>query len=454
MKKISTKIVVISLLNSLLIIILNAVISTLMQEGAPNTPNVPVNQPGLEMPAGAAHTGRMSLYFKLMRIFPASVIISTAVSLVIGVAMSYILGKYISKPIKKVTELTNKTAAFELTDDASYENILKYRDETGEMAKAMFNSRKSLRDMVSRLRDISTALTSHSDSLTKTTDENVKTISQVVSAINEIAFGNSNQAKAVSEINETMSEVAKLIENITHEASLGAENAYKSFDAIKDGQNAVDMQLKKMDENINVASQVNDSVNDLNNMIEQAQIIINSITAIAKQTNLLALNAAIEAARAGEAGKGFAVVAEEIRSLAENTSKLAKEVTSIIEKITEKAEQVKINMNEANLLVKEQKQATDIMLDAFNKIKTVYDQVVSSFQKTAEDIKSVSMKSESILSQTQNMAAVSQESAASAEEISASGQQQLASTEIISESSKELYKLAERLNEEISKFKI
>lgn len=52
----------------------------------------------------------------------------------------------------------------------------------------------------------------------------------------------------MNDINETLSEVV----DITDEASTGAENAIKSLDLIVDGENAVDTQVRKMNESISV----------------------------------------------------------------------------------------------------------------------------------------------------------------------------------------------------------
>ncbi|MGE5629874.1 MAG: methyl-accepting chemotaxis protein [Caulobacteraceae bacterium] len=437
MKKISTKIITLSLINSLIIAVLNGAIS------AKNMMNMQNTTPAVSgSPAG-------TMYF-----FPASVWIGIFISLLLGTVTSYFLGLYISRPIRKITELTGRTADFNLVYDNSFDKVLKYKDECGAMAKALMDAREALREMAGKLQSISSSLTSHSEKLSKSADENVRSITQVAGTMNEIAEGSSSQAGTITDINSTVSDMVSLIDKITAKALQGSENAVKSLDTIKEGQDNVENQAKKMENTITVSHEVNVSIDELSKMIEQVAGIVDVINSIADQTNLLALNAAIEAARAGEAGKGFAVVADEIRDLADRSSEASKEIVNIIGLTSQKTQHAIASINAAQELVREQKCALDVTRNAFDKIKDAYDHIVDSFQHTADSIKIIDEKANRIFAQTQEMTAIAEESAANTQEVSAAGEEQLASTEMIAQSSRELLVLAEQVNSEINRFKL
>ncbi|WP_144512496.1 methyl-accepting chemotaxis protein [Bacillus sp. FJAT-22090] len=385
---------------------------------------------------------------------PTPVLWGLCISLVIGVILSYILGKAIEKPIVKVTQFAEKTANLNLVDtDDELEKLLNIKDQTGDMARALYETRKVLKDIASELQLVSSTVTNHSENLTKNTVENVESITQVVTTIDQLAAGNSKQAQTMSDITGKLSNVVALIDAMTKKTSVNAEQAAQSIDSIMEGQTSVDMQTKKMDESIRVSTEVNRSVNDLKEMIEEVTGFVGIITSIAGQTNLLALNASIEAARAGEAGKGFAVVADEIRKLAQETSKSASEITIIIEKTADKTDLAVLNFEQSNKLVDEQREALKITEEAFNKIKRMYEGIVDGFKQTAAAMNTVNEDSQNVSSQIQEVTSQIEDFAASTEEIAATGQEQLASTETIATSAKELDGLAIQLNEQINKFK-
>lgn len=452
MKKISTKIVAISLINSLFVVAINVSASLFNNLGS--TASATATTASSTTAAVSATTAAAAPQMGGGIALPTSVMVGLVISVVLGVFMSYLCGRIISKPIIKVTDITKKTAELDLVEDKKFDDLLRYKDESGAMAKALLSTRKSLKDMVIKLQNVSSTIAVHSNSLTSITDDNVKTLTQVTETISELANGNNSQVLTVNEMNETMSEVVRLIDTITEETSRGADNAVKSLDFIAAGNKAVDVQAGKMDESITISLDANESIQDLSSMIEQVAGIINVITSISNQTNLLALNAAIEAARAGESGKGFAVVAEEIRKLAEESSNAAQKITDIINKTNEKTDLAVSSIKKAGLLVNEQKDALLITQDVFKKIEKSYDELVNGFNQSASSMKVINEKSRNIFLQTQNVSSVAEEFAASTEEISASSQQQLASTEMIAQASKDLLSLSVELSTEINRFKV
>lgn len=71
--------------------------------------------------------------------------------LLIGLAVS----SRISKPLKKVTELVNVTSELDFVNNTSYDYLLKGKDETGEIARAVAILRDVIRNMAVNLNETS-----------------------------------------------------------------------------------------------------------------------------------------------------------------------------------------------------------------------------------------------------------------------------------------------------------
>lgn len=436
-KKVSTKIIGLSLANSLLIALIIGIASlTVTPSNSTITETVVATEGSI--------IGLPSVQVRIGVLF----------AMIVGLVTSYFFGRYISRPIIKVTDLIKRTANLDLTYSKEYDVIMKYNDECGSMANELNHTRTALNEMLIKLQSIANTLATNSQSLNGATAENVESIAHVVNAINEIAEGNSNQSYMISDINNTIASITELIGKVSDMACNGAKDADNSIDKINEGQSAVDIQLVKMDESMSVANETSRSVEELNKMIIQVEKVTEVITSIANQTNLLALNAAIEASRAGEAGKGFSVVADEIRNLADGSSNAAKEIVDIINKTTDLSEITVKNINKVNDLVNEQKYALEITKKAFDNIKLSHDGMVKNFHDTADVMIMINDKSKIISKQTMDIASVVEESAASAEEVSAVGAIQLSTMKNMEDSSKELAVLADELSKEINIFKI
>ncbi len=449
MKKIATKIMSLSLLNTVVIAVINVGVSIYMNNNRNNTMDMmtsnPPGQTGENIGQGMK---------KLTSLMPTPILIGLIVSLIIGAVVAYILGRSIAKPITQITEVSKQMAQLDLTKQEILEALAKRQDENGILAKALGNTTEAFKNIIQKLQHTAGVLNTQAHDIGERAQENATTITQMSAAINEVASGNSTQAQIIQDINQTLLEVAALIDQVTKETSSSAEGAGQSLKIIEEGEMAVKKQEDKMKEHVALSGELNESMEALKSMIEEVASTMEVITAIANQTNLLALNAAIEAARAGEAGKGFAVVAAEIRSLAEESEEASKNIVEVIEKTTDKASQVVENIGLSHALVKEQEDCVMITDRAFSDIKACYEDMVLGLKKTANGMQKVNENSQSISNRTRNMAKVAEESAASMQEVAAAGQDQLKGIEKMERSSKQLAAIAEQLDSAIGEFKI
>jgi methyl-accepting chemotaxis protein len=218
------------------------------------------------------------------------VVIGLLCALVTALAVTVLVSRSLTGPIRLVVQALAALAAGDLTKTVE----VKSKDEIGEMITALNTMTANLRNT---LKEVASA------------SDNVASGSHAMSATaQQLSQGSAEQAASAEETTSSMEEMASSIQQNADNAHQTNRIASKAAEDAKAGGEAVVQTVAAMKE---VAEKIS--------IIEE----------IARKTDLLALNAAVEAARAGEHGKGFAVVASEVRKLAERSQSAAAEISRL-----------------------------------------------------------------------------------------------------------------------------
>ncbi|HOO29226.1 MAG TPA: HAMP domain-containing methyl-accepting chemotaxis protein, partial [Lachnospiraceae bacterium] len=370
------------------------------------------------------------------------IIVIASVISVFCLTLSFFISLSITRPVKRVLQLIQKTSALDLTYDASYDKLFQYKDEVGDIARAIDSLRTSLRNFSANLLTISQELDNSSKELEESAGENSKSIEQIATAINEIAQGNSSQANEITKTSDSAIAITDHVREINEVSNESAKYAEQSRTLITDGQAAIGLTVEKLSENIKVSDEVNTSISELSEQMVKVGEIVDVIRQISSQTNLLALNASIEAARAGEAGRGFAVVATEIGNLAQNTSSAVDDIANIIDTAVKKSNETSDRIGEVRRIVGEQENTVHVTEESFTNIEHSVDKITTLALDISQKVSAVVKQSENVSEHMQDMSAVAEETAAGSQEISASSEEQLSSMESIAKITSQLSEMA------------
>ncbi len=378
-------------------------------------------------------------------------LITLAVALIIGSIITLKFSKYISEPIKQITDSLERVADGDLTVE---EIVVKNNDETGILAdasnKMIINLKtllKSVKESSDSVLDSASSLSEISSQTAKATDEVAQTISEIANTSTEQAGDVEEGATQINELGNDIQQVVNISDEMNNVSSITDELTKKGLDIVEA------LTLRTFESN-KATVQVSNVIFKVNDSTKQISSITEAISKIAEQTNLLALNASIEAARAGEAGRGFAVVADEIRKLAEQSSKSVKDIDGILQIIKSNSEVAVTSIGEAKKIADEQNQAVENTKEIFGDISSSILDLTHKVSNVTNSSISMNKKKESIISMIENLSAISEETAAATEEVSASTEEQTASIQQVAAHANTLNDLSNNLLSIVNKFKI
>ncbi|MGX9416513.1 methyl-accepting chemotaxis protein [Vibrio sp. RC27] len=239
---------------------------------------------------------------------------------------------------------------------------------------------------------------------------------QTQEALSQQQLETDSVATAMTEMRETIREVAVTTEH-------AAENTQNSYQVAQAGLEDIEKTRNTITELSSELVTASNEVDSLSALSEQINSVLDVIKGIAEQTNLLALNAAIEAARAGEQGRGFAVVADEVRTLAGRTQNSTEEISTIITSVqqqtqtvvdtithcTENGQKSVVNAGEAHARIQTMMADLQNILDSSTQIATAVEEQSAVSEEMSRNINNISnIALDNVQAVTQNTASSEQ----------------------------------------------
>ena len=378
-------------------------------------------------------------------------IISVVVSILIGIFLMMMIKRTITRPLQQVT----KAVEIVSNGDLSQEDINhKSKDEIGILTTGVNTMKENLRRLIQNIQSNAEHLSAAAEELSASTEEVTATnenISSQVATTSKVTEGSTKAANesaiATDETAQGVHRIAEAVQTLNH-ASTNARGISTN------GVSILGQAKSQMDVISNSTSLVNQLVDKLAKQTEEIEKITGVITEITDQTNLLALNASIEAARAGEHGKGFAVVAEEVSKLADQSKESANLIVALTQEI--KADTKNVEKAVENSLVSVQ-DGVQIIVDAGTSFATI-SEAINTMTSQIEDVSAtaeqLSAGAEQVSASVQEISSGTQQTAGSIEVIVNAMGEQISTMVQVSEVAQDLSLSAQRLNEEISSFKV
>ncbi|GAA0742407.1 methyl-accepting chemotaxis protein [Clostridium oceanicum] len=375
-------------------------------------------------------------------------------SIIIAGIVTRVISKNITEPLGLCVQY------FELLAEGNFsyktdEEFIKRKDEIGELAKSTSLMEKYIKELIKNVKNEGNSIENIVNAINHRMSDLNNDVEGVSKATEELSANMEETAASAEEMALASQEIEGAINSIAEKSQEGEIKAGKINNRAETTKQKVRAAQEKTYEILGNTRRGLEKAIESSKVVEEINVLSESIMQITSQTNLLALNAAIEAARAGEAGKGFSVVAEEIRKLAEKSKDTVVEIQGITSKVTESVANLTENANNLlNFIYKDVDSDYNSMLqvaEEYSEDAGFIDKLVTDFSATSEELLA-SVKG--VLKTIDGVAAAASEGAGGTTEIASRVVSVTdKSSNVLNQVSKSK-ESAERLKEEISKFKM
>lgn len=371
--------------------------------------------------------------------------------LVLIVGLSTFTANWLSKSFQELLAIAARIGRGDFASAFS-PDLLKRKDELGEMARSLYAMRGQLHAILQQVRSAALSVSESVKHIHGNTGEIASSSQQIVYVVDNVAVSAEHQREKMEETLhltvDLTDDVASVTANV-EQVALSSQEMKRHAEQGREAVTAVVVSMEEIQRSVDATTHV---IQTLQQRSQDISRIISVITEIARQTNLLALNAAIEAARAGEHGKGFAVVAGEVRKLSEGTNEAAGQIVRMINDIQKDTESVVRRMAEGAETTSRGMLTARQSGDMFRRIEENILRVSQEMESVSQAFARMAPKAKQMAAVAQEVSGASAEAAAGVQTISAAVEEQSSSMELIVSSADHLASLAEELRASLSSF--
>lgn len=309
--------------------------------------------------------------------------------LFIGILLTYVIAQNIAPALRATVEDLQEIAQGDFTLEVP-ETYINRKDEIGGLAQAVDEMQKSVAALIRNVKTETNLINQITEGVNSNFAELNNEIGGVSATTQELAASMEETAASAEEMSATSQEMERAVQVIADKSEEGATKAREiSLRASDTRDNVNAAQQKALGIYLTTRDKLRISIED-SKVVEEINVLAESIMQITEQTNLLALNAAIEAARAGEAGRGFSVVADEIRKLAEESKNTVMKIQGVTDRVISSVRNLTEDSNSILNFV-----ATDVnddykmileVADMYNDDASYIDNLVTDFSATSEEL--------------------------------------------------------------------